>query len=62
LNIFFLISLFQKKNAGWTTENIDEVKYDSDKKLLTFSTSKLSPLAYIQVNINILTLIKKIQF
>ena len=40
---------FLKKNAGWTNENIDEVKYDIDKKLLTFSTSKLAPLAYIQV-------------
>lgn len=27
---------------------MDDVKYDPDKKLLTFSTSKLVPLAYVQ--------------
>jgi len=34
--------------TGWTSDNIDEIKYDFEKKLLTFSTLRLAPLALVQ--------------
>jgi len=34
--------------TGWTSDNIDEIKYDFEKKLLTFSSLRLAPLALVQ--------------
>lgn len=36
------------KDKGWTSEHIDELKFDTEKKQLTFNTNRLAPIAYIQ--------------
>jgi hypothetical protein len=50
-NFQFLVHcnlLLLQPKTGWTSDNIDEIKYDFDKKLLTFSSLRLAPLALIQ--------------
>jgi len=41
------VAAWDPKN-GWTPDNIDEIKYDFEKKLLTFSSLRLAPLALVQ--------------
>ena len=45
------------KKENWTRENISDVNYDPDKKLITFKTYKLAEHCYYQV-INSLDLFK----
>lgn len=35
--------------AGWIHDNIEDIKYDFDKKQLQFSTLRLAPYAFVQV-------------
>lgn len=36
-----------KKTQGWITELINEIKYDASKRVLSFSTQKMAPLAIL---------------
>ena len=42
------VALWDAK-AGWIHDNIEDIKYDFDKKQLQFTTIRLAPYAFVQV-------------
>jgi hypothetical protein len=42
------VGVFDRSNNTWQTDCVDEIKYDLDKKLLTFNTLRLGPFSYLQ--------------
>jgi len=41
------VGVWDDKEMQWLTEHIDSLQYDKTNKVLTFTTTKLAPIAYL---------------
>jgi hypothetical protein len=42
------IGVWDEENKVWTTDGIEDLTYDREKRLFDFSTRKFAPIAYLQ--------------